>query len=179
MARYCGGDAAAFDTLYFRHKGPLYRYLRRQSGSKHADELFQDIWLKIVKSRQTYYRGAKFTTFLYTVAHHRVIDHFRHNNKKILVSYDETASVDETDATAPHSPTWEQPDHAVDRAKQLDKLITLIDALPAAQREAFLLQEEGGLSIDEIAVATDVKPETAKSRVRYAIRKLREGLQSD
>lgn len=178
MTRYCSGDAAAFDTLYFRHKGPLYRYLRRQAGAKHADELFQDIWLKIVKSRQTYYRGAKFTTFLYTVAHRRVIDHYRLNNKAILVSYDETAAFDETNAPG-HTPALEQPEREVDRAKQLEKLLKLIDMLPAAQREAFLLHEESGLSIDEIATATDVKPETAKSRIRYAIRKLREGLQSD
>lgn len=181
MRHYCAGDAVAFDTLYHRHKGPLYRYLRRQIGASHADELFQDIWLKIVKARQTYQVSAKFTTFLYTVAHRRVIDHYRRNSKAVMMSYDENADHDEDcDATAPVAGREsDEPDQVVDRARQVGRIFELIEELPAPQREAFLLQEESGLTVDEIAAATQVNPETAKSRIRYAIQKLRKGLANE
>lgn len=178
MRHYCAGDANAFDTLYLRHKGPLYRYLRRQLSANYADELFQDIWLKIVKARETYHVSAKFTTFLYTVAHRRLIDHYRRNSKATLVSYDENADAEDDCAAPLPSRESEQPEHAVDRQQQVSRLFDLIEKLPAAQREAFLLQEESGLSVEQIAVATGVNAETAKSRLRYAVNRLRSGLQA-
>lgn len=173
MRHYCAGDASAFDTLYLRHKGPLYRYLRRQLSARYADELFQDIWLTIVKARDTYRATAKFTTFLYTIAHRRLIDHYRRNSKVTLASYDENAEADDDCAEPLPSRESEQLEHAADRQRQVARLFELIEALPAAQREAFLLQEEGGLSVEQIAVATGVNAETAKSRLRYAVNKLR------
>lgn len=179
MRHYCAGDASAFDTLYLRNKAPLYRYLRRQLSARHADELFQDIWLKIVKARDSYRATAKFTTFLYTIAHRRLIDHYRRNSKASLVSYDENAGSDDDCAEPLPTRESEQPEHAVDRQRQVARLFELIGSLPAAQREAFLLQEEGGLTVEQIAVATDVNAETAKSRLRYAVNKLRHGLQTE
>ena len=78
MLAYAGGDSAAFETLYSRHKGPLYRYvLRSVKGRGEAEELFQDIWMKVVEAASRYAPQAKFTTWLYTVAHHRLVDHWR------------------------------------------------------------------------------------------------------
>lgn len=180
MRRYRGGDAVAFDTLYYRHRGPLFRYLRRQISQAHAEELFQDIWLKIVNARHTYQPSAKFTTFLYTVAHRRLIDHYRRNSKHLVLSYDENAEREEDCADPVAAPVAaresDQPEQAADRARQVERLFALIEDLPAPQREAFLLQEESGLSVEEIAAATDVALETAKSRLRYALQKLRRGL---
>lgn len=179
MRHYCAGDANAFDTLYLRHKGPLYRYLRRQLNAGYADELFQDIWLKIVKARSTYRVSAKFTTFLYTVAHRRLIDHYRRNSKANLLSYDENASSEDDNVAPLPCRESEQPVHVVDRPRQVSRFFELIESLPAAQREAFLLQEEGGLTVEQIAAATGVNSDTAKSRLRYAVNTLRHGLQTE
>src|SRR5512135_83619 len=78
MVRYRDGDAGAFDVLYRRHKGGLFRYLLRLSKNQGiAEELFQDVWSNIIRSRERYQPTAKFTTFLYQVAHNRMIDHIR------------------------------------------------------------------------------------------------------
>ena len=73
----------------------------------------------------------------------------------------------------------DDPAVAADGRQQAQRLLRLVDELPEAQREAFLLQQESGMSVEEIAQATGVNRETAKSRLRYAIAKLRQGMQSD
>src|SRR5512135_1048269 len=78
MVRYRDGDAGAFDVLYRRHKGGLFRYLLRLSKQQSiAEELFQEVWSNLIRSRERYQPTAKFTTFLYQIAHHRLIDHVR------------------------------------------------------------------------------------------------------
>ena len=82
MLRYRDGDVAAFETLYRRHNDAIYRYLLRLSGHPDtADDVFQEVWGKIVKARGTYRPTAKFTTFLYRVAHNCFIDHVRRNKR--------------------------------------------------------------------------------------------------
>lgn len=175
MLRYRGGDADAFELLYRRHKDPLYRYMLRQCGNHAvAEELFQDVWLNIIRTHTRYTVGARFQTFLYHVAHNRLIDHYRRSkNGALPVSYDENAPVmDATDNDGSH----QQPERIIDGQRQLQQLAELIDELPEAQREAFLLREESGLDLEEIAAITCVNTETAKSRLRYAMVKLRKGL---
>ena len=166
MLAYGAGDAAAFDALYARHKGAVFRYLRRQTGNVAlAEELFQDVWLKLIDARAGYEPRAKFTTWLFTIAHNRLMDHFR-SNARALVSYEDDPAED--------VPTeLPRPDQTAERRETAAQLLAAIDALPAAQREAFLLQQEGELSVEEIAAATGVNRETAKSRLRYALAKLR------
>jgi RNA polymerase sigma-70 factor (ECF subfamily) len=72
-----------------------------------------------------------------------------------------------------------QPENELDRRRQVQRLLILLDNLPETQREIFLLREEGGLSLLEIAEITGVTVETAKSRLRYALAKLRQGLAKD
>ena len=82
MLAYAAGAANAFDTLYARHKGPVYRYMLRHCGNAGvADELFQDVWMSVVRVRATYAPTAKFTTWLYTLARHRLVDHWRANGR--------------------------------------------------------------------------------------------------
>jgi len=167
MLAYRAGDAAAFDALYQRHRGAVFRYLRRQAGNTAvAEELFQDVWLKLIDARGTYEPRAKFTTWLYTIAHNRLMDHFRAAARGALVSYTDDPD-DGVPADTPSPEAW------LDRKQSAARLLAALDALPAAQREAFLLQQEGELSLEEIAVATGVNRETAKSRLRYALAKLR------
>ena len=80
MLGYSRGDADAFEVLYQRHKGPLYRFIMRQCGPVHADELYQDIWLNVIKSRLRYKIKATFKTWLYQIARNRIIDHYRRQN---------------------------------------------------------------------------------------------------
>jgi RNA polymerase sigma-70 factor, ECF subfamily len=176
MELYRDGDAGAFDALYQRHKGGLYRYLLRQCKHKGvAEELFQDVWSNIIRSRERYQPNAKFSTFLYQVAHNRLIDYIRQRPELALSL---NAEDDDTDSQAQLVPAdpGEQPEIMVERKRLVEMMVQQIEALPALQREAFLLREEAGLSLEEIALATGVTQETAKSRLRYALAKLREGL---
>jgi RNA polymerase sigma factor (sigma-70 family) len=169
MLAYRAGDAAAFDVLYARHKGAVFRYLRRQTGtSAAAEELFQDVWLRLIDARGSYEPRAKFTTWLFTIAHNRLMDYFRSTARGALVSYDDmTAPVEDVESKVP------RPEQSLERKQLATALLAAMDSLPAAQREAFLLQQESGLTLEEIAAVTGVNRETVKSRLRYAVAKLR------
>ena len=170
MLAWRSGDAAAFEQLYGRHKGGVLRYLLRQTRKREwAEELFQDVWLKVVNARAGYEARARFGAWLYSIAHNRLMDHFREHSRASLVSYEDEAGVIEDSPTAGH----EQPERRLERKQHAAALLQLLDSLPAAQREAFVLQQEGELSVEEIAAATGVSRETAKSRLRYALAKLR------
>jgi len=175
MLAYVAGDAAAFDVLYDRHRGGIYRYLLRQA--RHAgiaDELFQDVWMNLIRARASYAPTAKFTTWLYRLAHNRLIDHYRASGHLKLVSANDEAHADAV-ARLP-SPREDEPHARAERRELGERLRAAVAALPPAQREAFLLQQEGGLSLAEIAELTGAGAETVKSRLRYALAKLRETL---
>lgn len=165
MLRYRDGEAAAFDALYRRHKDPLYRYLLRLARHPAtAEDLFQEAWGKIIKSRNRYRPTAKFATFLYRVAHNCFIDHLRRDGRQ-------GQNVDiEPDR---HADPAEPPDLLVERSLARRRLDAALLELPAEQREVFLLHEDAGLNLDQIASITDSKRETVKSRLRYAMDKLR------
>ncbi|MBV9749530.1 MAG: RNA polymerase sigma factor [Acetobacteraceae bacterium] len=173
MCAYRDGDAAAFDRLYARHRGPVYRFFRRQlDTAEAADELFQDVWMKLIDARNSYTPQAKFTTYLYTIAHNRLMDHFRARTRAGLRSLD----ADEDIAEALAIPDHELPMSIAERRQCAEQLRTAVADLPFAQREALLLHAEGELSLEEIAVMTGTQRETVKSRIRYAVSKLRREL---
>lgn len=173
MMRFADGDAAAFDALYTRHRGGVFRYLLRQCQNRAtAEELFQDVWMNLVHARSRYRVQAKFATYLYTLAHNRLIDHFRRHKRLHLVPL-----VDEdNDPAQLQASSALQPERGAQAREQAARLLQLVAELPEVQREAFLLHEEGELSLDEIAQVTGVNRETVKSRLRYAMDKLREGM---
>ena len=176
MLRYREGDAAAFERLYARHKGPLYRYLLRQCQPRDAAaDVFQEIWSRVITSRNRYEARAAYRTFLYGIAHHCVIDHYRMRDRKRANRMD---SVDDHEgALLAHS--HEQPEAEAGQA-QLDRAFReALAALTEDQRTAFLLFEESGLGLKEIADVTGVPAETVKSRLRYALAKLRRALAED
>ena len=165
MLRYKDGDIAAFETLYRRHNDPLYRYLLRLCRHRDtAEDIFQDVWGKIVKSRASYRPTAKFTTFLYRVAHNCFIDHVRRNKR-----HSNSAELDAELLCHP----GEQPEALTERSLAKERLAIALLDLPDEQRDAFLLHEEAGLNLDQIAAVTGSNRETAKSRLRYAVNKLR------
>ena len=166
MMAYQKGQAEAFDVLYGRHRASLYRYLIRLSGhqDESLNELFQDIWLKLINARARYQPSAKFTTYLYRIAHNHLVDVWRSrkiNNESLR---DEPSDIAELP---------EQRLHQLQQQQQLKQFIT---ELPEQQRTAFLLQQEAALSLEQIAEVTGVTRETVKSRLRYAVKRLREAL---
>jgi RNA polymerase sigma-70 factor, ECF subfamily len=175
MLAYAAGDAAAFDVLYARHKGGVYRYLLRQCRQGAAvDELFQDVWMNLIRARASYTPTAKFATYLYRLAHNRLIDHYRASGQVSLVSADDEAHEDAV-AALPASRGLE-PEMRAENRQLGERLRRAVAALPPPQRDAFLLQQEAGLSLNEIAELTGVGVETVKSRLRYAVNKLRSDL---
>ncbi len=168
MLRYKDGDVAAFETLYRRHNDPLYRYLLRLCRHRdNADDIFQEVWGKIIKAADRYRPTAKFTTYLYKVAHNCFIDHIRRNKRHIHPGNIEPDS---------QANPGEQPDILAERSLARERLEIALADLPDEQRDVFLLHEEAGLNLDQIATITGSNRETTKSRLRYAIKKLRSAI---
>jgi RNA polymerase sigma-70 factor (ECF subfamily) len=176
MLAYGRGNAAAFDRLYARHRNGVYRYLLRHcNNAGTADELFQDVWMNVIRSRGTYAPTARFATWLYTLAHHRIVDHWRSTGQAKLVSTDADESAG-AEVLALAGSRDDQPEVRTFAGQIRERLHAALAALPPAQRDAFLLQQESGLSLAEIAALTGVGSETVKSRLRYAAARLRAAL---
>ena len=171
MLAYRGGDAGAFEELYRRHRGGLFRFVARSVRDRAvAEELYQEIWMRAIEARGRYQPRAKFITWLYTIAHNRLVDHWRKKGLQVVALDPE----DEFPANPGSDP------QGIAEAKQgLARFASALDALPPAQREAFLLHHEAEMSVAEIARATGTNEEAAKSRLRYAIAKLKEALDDD
>ena len=172
MLEYRDGAAAAFEALYSRHKAPLFRFVLRSVRERgQAEELHQDIWMRVIEARSRYEPQARFTTWLYTIAHNRLVDHWRRSGLRVVSLDDEAAPVAE-----PEGHPGDNPERKTQARQGLERLAMAIAALPPAQREAFLLREESGLSVEEIAAATGTNPDAAKSRLRSAMAKLKQAL---
>src|ERR1700733_6775980 len=170
MMRYRDGDPDAFLALYARHKGPLYRYLLRQVRNPGAAaDLFQEVWSRLVATRSRYEARAKFATYLFHIAHNCTMDFFRRD----LRLHHARHAAHDGQTSEPEVPEYPPPDAIPEFAEQRSPLLVSLRTLPQEQREAFLLHEETGLTIEEIARVTQVGVETAKSRLRYAIRHMK------
>ena len=177
MLDYRGGSASAFQKLYRRHCDRLHRFIQRiAAGAADADEIFQEVWTAVIRGRERYEPSAKFSTYLYAVAHRRAADRMRtlwRAAEEIELSdelSEESAALIESSAL--------EPSEIASRAGAGEALLAAIAMLPLPQREAFLLQAEGDLTLEEIAAATATNRETVKSRLRYANRRLRDALKA-
>lgn len=181
MLAYGRGDSRAFETLYGRHKGATYRYfLRHTTGvAATAQELHQDLWLKVIAARERYEARAKFSTWLYTLARHRLADHWRSSPEISLASFEDDGIDAEVEASieATSAAYRDDPLGASVAAETGRRLVDALATVPPLQRDAFLLHIEGGLSLEEIADLTGSSSETVKSRLRYAYRRLRAALE--
>jgi RNA polymerase sigma-70 factor (ECF subfamily) len=166
MLAYARGEMRAFETLYARHRGALYRYLVRQArDTETAADLFQEVWSRVIVNRSRYEPRAKFRTFLFTLAHNCFIDHCRRVKARPT-----SMGVDDADA-ADLLPTDERtlPEAQIEREESSRRYRAALATLPPEQRDVYLLHEESDLSLEEIARVTGVGAETAKSRLRYAV----------
>lgn len=180
MLSYARGDARAFERLYGRHKGATYRYFLRHVGghAATAEELHQDLWMKVVSARERYAARARFTTWLYTLARHRLVDHWRSRHGVNLASLEDDVVAAEAEvAASAGSGVDDEPLRGAIDAQARDRLLHSLGDVPPLQRDAFLLHVEGGLSMEDIAAMSGASAETIKSRLRYAYRRLRAALE--
>jgi RNA polymerase sigma factor (sigma-70 family) len=173
IARYTRGDAAAFEQLYRRHEMSTWRYLHRAIRDRaSADDLQQEVWFAVARDAARYQPTARFTAWLFGIAHHRLIDAIRARRGHLsldAIGYDADPVVRALTAHPGAGP--------LEAAVARDEAALLSQALgqlPREQREALLLQLEGELTVEEIAAIMDSSYETTKSRLRYARTRLRE-----
>ena len=177
MQAFAAGDARAFETLYDRHALPVWRFVQRSvRDAALADDLVQDVWFSLVRQAPQYEPRARFRTWLFTLAHHRMVDHWRTHKAHASLGAETEDGAALADTLAADSGFG--PVRQLQSREQAQALLDALAALPLPQREAFLLQAEGGLSLAEIAQATGVNAETAKSRLRYARERLRHTLEA-
>ena len=169
------GDRTAFEALYQRHESRLFRYLFRQLRNQaSADDVMQDVWFSVARSAQRYQPTARFTTWLFTLAHNRMIDLIRKQRPQ--------HSLEQTGDDEDGAPLQDllpgdargEPERQAQSAQEGAALLAAVGRLPDDQRSAFLMQAEGDLSLEEIAAATGASFETVKSRLRYARAKLKQ-----
>jgi len=172
MLAFAKGDAAAFERLYDRHGSAVWRFVFRSVNNQAiADDLAQELWFSVARNAASWQPTAKFTTWLYTLARNRVIDHTRTAKNHASIDEEDEEGASMFSALAADSRLG--PLRQVSSREQARALLDAIEQLPAEQREAFLLQAEGDMSVEDIAVAIGVSFETAKSRLRYARSKLK------
>jgi RNA polymerase sigma-70 factor, ECF subfamily len=168
MRRYQRGDEQAFRQLYERHRASLLRFARRLSAEiGDSEEIAQETWMAVIQGRERYRPQARFVTYLFSIARRRTMDRWRKLGRAPPLEPD-AEELDRQTAPTTHEPEF----HAATVALRAD-LMTAVESLPIMQREAFLLRAEGSLTLEEIGAVTGTSRETAKSRLRYALNRLR------
>lgn len=172
MLRYgADGDMAAFEELYGRHKGPLYRYLLRQcTDPDAAQDLYQEVWSRVIRAREGYRPSGKFAAWLFRMARNCLADRARQARRRPGETWWE--GLDEHPLSG--DDRGPEDERALDESAS--RLRVALDELPPEQRDAFLLHQESGLTLEEIGRVAGVGRETVKSRLRYAVSRLRERL---
>jgi RNA polymerase sigma-70 factor (ECF subfamily) len=167
MLAWAGGDAAAFERLYGRHRSRLYRYFLRQvRDAALADDLFQDTWQKVIAARHEWRPDAPFAAWLYRIAHNRLGDHWRATRLR-------PPAPDDAEARLARLPGHDTPERMLGEFEQRRQLQLALEALPQEQRDVLLLRLDQELTLEQIGAITGAGRETVKSRLRYAMDKLR------
>lgn len=181
MVRYQRGDREAFAELVLRYKAPIYNFvIRHVRHGNTAEDLTQDVFLRVVQNAGEFKHEARFSTWLYTIARNLCVDQLRKASHRRHPSLDQP--VGSSDGARPLGESVADPHHSAsaERAAQSSqvaaRILQAVDALPEEQREVFLLREIGNLPFKEIAEVTGVGENTVKSRMRYALDRLQQAL---
>ena len=188
MLAYAGGDTTAFDVLYARHEGGLYRFVRRLLGvrlSAEVDEVFQETWVRVITARDSFSpQGAAWRTWAFTIAHNLAMDRLRASGREVVfhahdedgdgveaaqlfqrcLVNDQGQAVDAAHPSAEDMAFWRSAGR---------RLLNCLNELPDDQRAAFLLHHEDGFTVETLAATLDIGFETVRSRLRYGMKKLR------
>lgn len=168
MLDYAAGNAEAFEVLYNRYKQPLYKFIRNScSCEPQSAELFQDVWLRVIKARSSYAPDTSFKAWLFRIARNRTVDYYRLNGRLNEATLNEDIPIETPNDHAA------EPEAYASLSEQIDTLQQVLETLPIVQREALLLHYISGMTLKEIADVVAVKPETVKSRIRYATSRVR------
>jgi RNA polymerase sigma-70 factor (ECF subfamily) len=167
MLRFQEGDGAAFDRLYARHRGPLYRYFARQAARGHVDDLFQETWLRVIRGKRRYRPDGSFAAYLFRIGHNVLVDYYRREANPARPAA--TENVDPPDPGP-------GPDAQYAAGELRAAIACALTEMPAAQREAWVLHQDGGLTLEQIGAIVGAGRETVKSRLRYAADRLRRAL---
>jgi RNA polymerase sigma-70 factor, ECF subfamily len=178
MEAFRDGDARAFEQLVTRHQRGVYNFLLRSARDRaRAEELLQEVFLRVIRSKQRYERTAKFTTWLYAIARNLCVDESRRARFRDHASLDASRRGRDGEGGQPLLATLAAEDVPTDEAAEAgtlrERLAAAVDRLPEDQREVFLLRQMAGLSFREIGETVGIPENTVKSRMRYALEKLR------
>ena len=178
MAAYQQGDVTAFDVLLGRHKNGVYNFLYRNMGQEeNAEEGFQEIFSRVIKSAASYKPSAKFSTWLYTIARNYCIDHSRKEKWRQTTSLSEKVG-DAEDLKLEDQIADETQNPEKDRnQKNLGEVVEQpLSKMNPDQKEVFLMREQSNIAFDDIAKIVGATTSTVKSRMRYALAFLRDEL---
>lgn len=181
MMQFQGGDQDAFAALVRRHKTPIFNFVLRQIHSRSAaEDLVQEVFVRVVQKASTFKHEARFTTWVYAIARNLCIDHLRKMSLRRHPSLDQATGKDRDRPTLADRLADGHPSTAADRsvisADIGERIVSAVEALPEEQREVFLLRQIGKIPFKEIASMTGVPENTVKSRMRYALERLQEAL---
>jgi RNA polymerase sigma-70 factor (ECF subfamily) len=182
MTRYQRGDLTAFANLVDRHKTPIFNFVLRQIRvPQQAEDLVQEVFLRIIENASSFKHEAKFTTWAYTIARNLCIDHLRKASYRRHASLEQRESTDGGEGPALGEQVADlHPRASTERGAMSNeiqvKVVAAVEALPGEQREVFLLRHVANLPFQEIAQITGTPENTVKSRMRYALERLQEAL---
>lgn len=182
MQRYQKGDASAFAELLRRHRrGVFYFALRFLGQQAAAEDALQEVFLRVVKNAHRYERRAKFSTWLYTIARNHCVDALRKASYRRHPSLDAPVGGEEGGRSRVEMVAGDipEPDRDAHNQRLRQAITAAVASLGDEQREVFLLREHGGLAFKQIAEITGVSENTVKSRMRYALEKLRDQLRTE
>ncbi len=169
---YIKGDPSAIETLITRHRSKVYTYILLTIKKQQlAEDLFQETFIKVIQSLRggKYKDNGRFLSWVIRIAHNLIIDHFRKEKQMNSISNDDT----EVDLFNSKKFSDKNIEEIIVSSQIRSELRTLINELPADQREVVLLRHYGELSFKEIADQTGVSINTALGRMRYALINLR------
>jgi RNA polymerase sigma-70 factor (ECF subfamily) len=183
MMRFQAGDRLAFASLVARHKTPVFNFILRQVRERPvAEDLTQDVFVRVVQSASTFKHEARFATWMYAIARNLCVDHVRRHSHRRVASLEQPVARDgeERGATLAERVADGRPEASAERvlvnADIADRVNRAVEALPAEQREVFLLRQVARVPFKDIARMTGVPENTVKSRMRYALERLQEAL---